>query len=503
MKKIFLTLAAALTISIGFTSCGDNTDFWGLHNLTDDELAEMARQDSIARERKNHIDADLILTHDVSFYISSTSYDGAEVDMSDDMQQIADLFGLDKTAMCTDLDNWEGDVVPFAIEGSTHADNMNQSTAGTYWGNWWNADGDVCSWGSTAAVFNEFYGEDLVMNIGQYPGVLTDGQTVKIIDCLKYKDKRVAVVFNITAMARGEVKATVVGTSNVSITMSPQTDYSSNPLAIPADEICKNLGISSMADAQFLSVNTDGSYCQETDDGWGFWMDKSGYKGTWGDQASVMVGWDPGASEIGVLQMPDGLAAGESVVAHVAFLANNKIQLVDVTVNIKAYEDPETAPTGDPYATEKDVTLELTYNTDWNEVTADIKEILRDAFKMTTYQIFKAIKSGDLKCYLGEVTEGDPAYTADATGYWLDSEGKSVEYGTNSVVYLMIESSETSLELGMGNHPESCPPAGVSMNEKYIVTCNGGKVTFNVAIKVNPASAAKKNKAIIRNHKGR
>lgn len=490
MKKIFLTLATALTLTAGLSSCGDNTDFWGLHNLTPEELAEMARQDSIAEANKQRINADLVLTYDVEFYISANSYDGTTVQI--DMDQIATLFGVDKATLCQNLDEGTGDVTPFAIEGTTHADNMGAGTSGTYWGHWWNAEGNVCNWGDAAMVFTEFNGESEAMNIGQYPGHLADGQTIKVIEALKYKDKRAAVVFNIKAVTRGEVTATVVGTSAVQIAMSPQFDYSANPVAIPADDICKNLGISSMADAQFLCLNADGSYCQETDDGWGFWIGKDGFKGSWGvETAAVMVGWDNGASEVAVLQMPEAMTAGESCVAHCAFLANNKVQLLDVTVNIKAYEDPEVAPEGTPYTVEKDITLESTYNTDWEGDVVDVKETLRDAFKMTTYQIFSAIMSGDLKGYIGEVTEEDPKYTADAPGYWLDGDGKAIEYA-DGLAYLMLESSETELALSMANHPENCPPAGKTINTKYILTCNGGKVVFNVTIKVNAAAAAKK-----------
>ena len=490
---VLLPIAALMLPAASLlTSCGDNTGFWGEHFLTDEELAEMARQDSIAKANRERINADLILNYDVEFYISANSYDGAEVQI--DLQQIADLFGIDKDKMCTDLDEGTGDVTPFAIEGSTHADNMGSGTAGTFWGHWWDADGNVCSWGDGAAVFSEFYGDEGIMNIGQYPGHLVGGQTVKIIEALKCGDKRVALVFNITAQERGEVKATVVGNSTVEIAMSPQTDYSSNPVAIPADDICSKLGISSMADAQFLCLNADGSYCQETDDGWGFWMDKNGYKGSWGDDASVMVGWDTGASEFGVLQMPDGLAEGESVTAHCAFLNGSKVYLVDVKVNIEAYKDPETAPTGDPQSITKDITLSVPYNTDYASDSYNLQEELRQAFKMTTYQIFSALKSGDLKVYVKEVTEADPVYTAGDGEYWLDADGNSTEWATG-IAYMGLWSSETELVLEAGHHPDNVlPTTGASVKTTLIIACKGVTATYNITFNVTPQSSAKKHR---------
>jgi len=486
MKKqiILPTLLALLTVPF-ISSCGDNEDFTANHILTQDELAEMHRQDSIAEAQRSSINADLILEYDINFFISASSYDGTSVDI--DMAQIAQFMGVDLDQLCTNLDEGAGDVVPFAIEGSTHADNMGSSTAGAYWGNWWDGEGNVCSWGDAGSnFFTEFNGEKRQMNIGQYPGKLTAGQTVTLIMGLKYQDKRVAVVFHITAEERGEVVAGIVGASTIQLAMTPQTDYSSNPVALPVSEICGNLGIGSMAEAQFLAVNTDGSYCQETDDGWGFWFDKQGFKGSWGDNASVMVGWDAGAEQLGVLQMPGGLAAGESVTAACAFIAGEKIQLVNIVVTIESYQDPETAPEGAPENKTIDVTLEKNYTGDYASVQVDVRETLREAFKMTTYQIFSAKQSGDLKIYAGAPTEEDPAYTADAPGYWLKADGTAAGWG-ESVFWCSLGGSETELFLYGGNHPDNVSRAeGVELTSLYSIVCNGATVTVNLHIKCGP-----------------
>ena len=77
-----VAIAASLLLIAGcsafFSSCGDNENFWGPHTLTDDEIAEMARQDSIKQAQRERIDADLILEYTVEFYLSANSYDGAE-----------------------------------------------------------------------------------------------------------------------------------------------------------------------------------------------------------------------------------------------------------------------------------------------------------------------------------------------------------------------------------------------------------------------------------------
>lgn len=64
MKKhlLYAALLGGLC-SLGVTSCGDNEDVSREHVLTDAEIAEMARQDSIEEAQRNQINADLILEY--------------------------------------------------------------------------------------------------------------------------------------------------------------------------------------------------------------------------------------------------------------------------------------------------------------------------------------------------------------------------------------------------------------------------------------------------------
>jgi len=117
MKKLSYILSGLLIAgsSAIFSSCGDNTDFWGPHTLTDDEIKEMARQDSIKEAQRQRIDADLILEYTAEFYISGNSYDGTSVEI--DMDKIASLFGVSKDAVGIALNGDGGiDVTGFAIE---------------------------------------------------------------------------------------------------------------------------------------------------------------------------------------------------------------------------------------------------------------------------------------------------------------------------------------------------------------------------------------------------
>ena len=67
MKKLSIIIGCMLMVltSTMITSCGDNTDFWGAHVLTDDEIAEMKRQDSIKEAQRNTIHSKNVIGDDM------------------------------------------------------------------------------------------------------------------------------------------------------------------------------------------------------------------------------------------------------------------------------------------------------------------------------------------------------------------------------------------------------------------------------------------------------
>ena len=391
MKKLSYILSALLIASSSafFSSCGDNKDFWGPHTLTDDEIAEQERQEEIKRQQRERIDADLILEYNVEFYLSNNSYDGGPVEI--DMDKIASELGVDKDALGAAL-NGEGglDVTGFAIEGTTHADNMTSSTSGAYWGHWWDADGNVAEWKDGPMVFAEFSYKDGkgIFNVGQYPGHLVADQQVKFIEALKYQDKRVAIVITAIGRERGEVQATIVASNQLTLETAPNDTYATVAVeGFDADAALAALGAGSWADVAWVCTNADGSYAQEySADAPGFWYDKEGFSGAWGDDASVFATFQEGQILIG--QMPGQMTAGSTVTINFSAMYDNKIVENTITVIISAYEDPETAPEGEPASIEKDITLTKVYDAEWGATEElDVKEELRQCFKMTTYQM--------------------------------------------------------------------------------------------------------------------
>lgn len=75
-KSIFHVAVLGLLTSIAAISCDDNTDVCQEHILTQDEINEMARQDSIKEVQKNQINADLILEYQADITISQVAEGG-------------------------------------------------------------------------------------------------------------------------------------------------------------------------------------------------------------------------------------------------------------------------------------------------------------------------------------------------------------------------------------------------------------------------------------------
>lgn len=206
MKKLHINYFILVVMIAGLFSCGDNEDFSNLHELTDSEIEEIARQDSIEEAEKNRINANLILEYSTDIIVSETSYDGSSVSI--DLDKIAELFEISKEDLLAGIAGESGapEIKGFAIDSTTHRDYGSASTAGSAWGHWWGANGDVTEYSSVsnlAACFAEFDTETGEFYVGQYPDRLSAGQIIPIIEALQYNQQRVAVVITINAIEPG------------------------------------------------------------------------------------------------------------------------------------------------------------------------------------------------------------------------------------------------------------------------------------------------------------
>lgn len=505
MKQL-IYIGVLFVLLAGVIGCGDNSDFSNLHILTDDEIAEMHRQDSLDSVKRAQINADLILEYTVPITILANGYDGTNLYI--DTVKIAEKFGITTAQLRKGIYNmrsaewgtYDDDTnVPkltgFCIEGSSHNDNMTAYNTNACWGHWWDKDGNTTTWGDNARVFTEYDVNGGFFHVGQMPGLLEEGKSIKFIEGLKYQDIRIAIVVTAIPEKQGEVTAQIVNTQELNLKVTPNNEYVTTPLNFDLAKTLSDLGISTITDAKFVALNADGSFAQEYSAAPnGFYYDKEGYAGSWGDNASVFVthpysadSEDAPEDEVAVGQMANAMAVGDVITVKFGILANNKIEMLSITVEIVDYQDPETAPEGTPYEETINLTIEKTWSSGGFNESFDVREKLRDAFKMTTYQLYTAKLDKTLKMYLGEETTEDPSYTANAPGYWMDAIGNVANWGTGSdAVWVELQMNETTINLAVGNNPDNCDPSGVVIPVKLIVTCadNAGKVTINLTIKL-------------------
>ncbi len=497
MKNLYLVPLIFLMI-FGLISCGDNTDFYKTHNLTDEEAAEIARQDSILKKQLESINAELVLSYTVEDYPSANWTDQP---LYIDIDAIAQVFGLTAQQVLDGINQEAGapDIVGFAINATTHADVMSSSTTDGPWGHWWTMDGDVGSWGqSDLAFYCEWWGDDdNCFWVGQYPGALSEGFSQTVLECLKYGDHRIAVQVTFKMIGREDISsATIVNTQQLAVSMPEDSSYGTYGVEFDAAQTLADLGVASMDDVSFIALDANGNYVQDYTADNGFWYGKDGFVGEWGDDASIFIEYhnDEGLVDYGVFsvgQYPGSMHAGDQITVKIGAYSSMKIEMYEVTATIISYDDPENKPGTTPTSSETSFTLTLPYNDDYEVAWSDdlnpdpdVWNVLRETFNMTTYEIYQAIENDELLLYVDEVTNDEPYYTADAPGYWLATDGTVADYAYG-VVWCSLDYERDWLAFYAGCHPDNCPTTGVTVNTKYIFVHKdipGVTATFNITI---------------------
>ncbi|SMG09217.1 DUF4859 domain-containing protein [Sphingobacterium psychroaquaticum] len=132
-------------------------------------------------------------TYSVAFKAAS-AYTGGSVVASS--AWIADAFGLE----ADDIPGLMGSsIVFYAIEPG---DILNGNSTANAPGHWFDANGNVVTWGTTARLFSEYNASTFTFNIGQYPDRSAMGDTYTIKQALVYTNRsnekiRAEFVFNI------------------------------------------------------------------------------------------------------------------------------------------------------------------------------------------------------------------------------------------------------------------------------------------------------------------
>ena len=478
MKKIYLYITCIALLTIGLASCEDNTDVTGLHELTQAQKDELARQDSILEAQKNHINADLVLRYTVKFLPDPNLYDGATLDV--EMDKIAELFGLSTQDLLDGIAGKSGapEIKGFAINTSTGAEVGTITNTNSPWGHWWDAKGDVTTWGTTDMIFAEFNTDEAIFNIGQRPARLVEGQEIRIIEGLQYNGKRAAVVISFEALGEN-INAIVVATQQLDIEIPLGVDYDKSYLQFDMMKTMADLGVSSMSEVQFVGLKDSEKYTAMSDENNGFSHDAKGFVSF--ENSDIVFytvygleGMD--ANTVGLVQNPKNISVGDKITIRYGFSANEKIEMLTINIVITDYDDPEVS------IVEEDIAFTKPWTDNYDSISKDITETLRKALNMTSFQIRRAIITEELKVYLNDDSSGTPEYTGEAPGYWISADGTPGSWG-EGLVMCSIKHNDDGINIMGMNHPGNSK-AGDTISTKMIVTCEGKKAIFNITFKI-------------------
>jgi hypothetical protein len=316
--------------------------------------------------------------------------------------------------------------------------------------------------------------------------------------------------------ARNNVKANFVIVTEVDLPFDAEA-YSGVEVEVDTDVVLQKLGYATLADlteafgtleggvqtgneVTFFAINKSTGYDHAgyTANGLGHWFDGAGDVVSWGEPAQLYSEFNQETFTFFIGQFPDKLVEGETykIIQAVKKGSYRLAFVFNITVGAPPpdYVDPETPPAGVPKTVEKTYEVEQTFANDWSANSRiDVKETLRDAFKMTTYQIHKAIENDEL-VFSGvnadgsiyKDGDGNPVSTANHPGHWFALNGNVTTWGdvTNKpFVYSEFGHDNALLEFSIGLHPENAK-AGDETTIKQIAELNGGKVTLIFKFKV-------------------
>ena len=460
MKKLSYIIGGALLLSamsMGVTSCGDNTDFSKPHILTDAELAEQARQKHIADSLAQVINADKIQYVEVEDYAAPDGIWSTKP-FEIDTKLMAEAFQLTEEQVIAGLCEAPGapEFINVVIQGTTHMDqptNQNNRTNGI-WGHWFKYNGNATEAGYNeadsrfftewAGYYDEEAGEcvEVFFNIGQFPGRSNPGDHYQAIECFIYGDFRFAVVIDYSVIERQAVTGGVVATHDLSMQCEYNGSYTTTAVEFDLNGLIAELGAPSWDAISWVGVKADGSYDQVLTAGdavgnEGFWFDKNGNPGSWGDDASVYACFptEVETNTFTVAPMPGVFTAGNSVTLHFAAVYGDKI--VEYNLFVEIVE--QAAIEGNVVYTQE-YTVKQMYRNDYSY----------SLLPIDAAAICNALGISNLSeaTGLGKDGEGNYSkdYTADGQGHWYKNDG-TFGWGDDAVIYIArILTSDTEAE---------------------------------------------------------
>ncbi len=484
MKKlIFNTLAFIAFFGLIFVSCEKDDNNSGKHEYTPEELAEIARQDSL----KNIIPASYVFTQDITVPLTD-DYTGVIVNLTNDTAKLLELFGYATVAeLVAGLGTLEGtapdlvqtgnDITFYTYNWSTKYEVNDPSNTNSF-GHWFDMNGDACVWGDQAYLFCEKVDETtLQFQIACYPSRPTEGDVYHIVEAMKYDTTTVAFIFNVTI---GEAPVipplvypvtTVVGTLTYDIEAEQNSDYTATPVVIDAAAISAAIGIAP-GDAKIFGIDAsdDSLYIYgSTASDPGYWFNSTGDVCSWGDTLCAVFAEYSVADELfNVGQFPDGTTVGETYTVKIAFVNLDNLQEYDVVINVTITEAPVVYP---------ETTLEGTQNLSASADTNN--DYTPTVIALDTAAIYSAIGCGPASAQIYGVNANDSLYLGGLTGEngcWFNASGNVCNWGTANCA-IAANYDATNKQFNVFQFPNgvtsgttyTCKTAFVNDTKRYVV----------------------------------
>ncbi len=208
------------------------------------------------------------------------------------------------------------------------------STTANNGGYWFDADGYVTSWGSSAAMFIEpvTSGDLSALSVGQYPGGMAVGDAVTVPLYFTYESNYYLVNFTLTIVEKpvvtfDEMENAGTRTVNIQALLDEGYVWSSNG-TISLNDIYTTLGTTSVTlygdevDDDGVTSKTD-SYTMDPTPG--FWLTAEGNVTSWGNGSvwGMTIGYETSDDDIifNYMQMPDACEEGDTYTGTV-YLVN-------------------------------------------------------------------------------------------------------------------------------------------------------------------------------------
>ncbi len=363
------------------------------------------------------------------------------------------------------------------------------------YGFWMDKNGYKGSWGDDAGAWISYGAGTAEDEIGVclMPGANETGDVYVMKVGFMNGSKIEMLSITITVGDATVLAAEVVGRQDLTVEMAPNDvgSYDPTPVAFDLAKALADTGLSEITTSNITAYDMDGNLMTYTNADGGFWYDKSGPVGGWGDDASAWISYgiteDP--ATIGVCLMPGTTAAGD-VYEHDFYIINeNVMEQLHVTINVTEFEDPEDKPGTTPADATTAVELNIEWADWWPDAYFDVRDLVRNAFNLTTYEVMTALNNDELKVYLNEIGDGVPAYNANHGEYWIGFDGALDAAGwPDAPVYTGFYADDNTIEVGAGINSDVVANEAASLSYKLIALYNGTTVTFDVTLNITPGA---------------